>query len=120
MAPMLGLPVASFTVPLCISGIAPGDDGRPLVWPAIFVPRLASIVNRSSNMFTLIALGVGVAYAIASPRRSCRKLSAALRGMNGHPDVYLKPRRYRHSCFLLGQVLELRPRAKRRAPSVLC
>ena len=39
-------------------------------WP-FFARGWQSIVNRSLNMFTLIALGVGVAYATASSRRSC-------------------------------------------------
>ncbi len=73
----------------------------------------ASIVNRAMNMFTLIALGTGVAYvysliAILFPGI----FPASLRGMSGRPDVYFEAAAAIVTLVLLGQVLELRARSR--------
>jgi len=81
-------------------------------WP-FFERGWASIVNRSSNMFTLIALGVGVAYAYSVAATLVpQAFPAALRGMNGHPDVYFEAAAAIVTLVLLGQVLELRARGQ--------
>jgi len=81
-------------------------------WP-FFQRGWASIVNRSTNMFTLIAMGTGVAYlysviATAYPQIFPR----AFRGMSGLPDVYFEAAAAITTLVLLGQVLELRARSR--------
>src|SRR6202011_2200694 len=81
-------------------------------WP-FFVRGWASIVNRSSNMFTLIALGVGVAYSYSvAATLAPGGFPEALRGMHGHPDVYFEAAAAIVTLVLLGQVLELRARGQ--------
>jgi Cu+-exporting ATPase len=72
-----------------------------------------SIVNRSTNMFTLIAMGTGVAYlyslvAIVFPQI----FPASFRDMSGTPPVYFEAAAAIVTLVLLGQVLELRARSR--------
>jgi len=72
-----------------------------------------SIVNRSLNMFTLIAIGTGVAYlyslvAVFSPGI----FPAAFRGAHGEVGVYFEAAAVITALVLLGQVLELKARSK--------
>jgi len=72
----------------------------------------ASVVNRSTNMFTLIAMGTGVAYlyslvAVLLPGI----FPASFRDMNGLPPVYFEASAAIVTLVLLGQVLELRARS---------
>ena len=81
-------------------------------WP-FFQRGWTSLVNRSTNMFTLIALGVGVAYlyslaAVLAPSR----FLAGPNGMEGQPDVYFEAAAAIIALVLLGQVLELRARSQ--------
>ncbi len=81
-------------------------------WP-FFVRGWASIVNRSLNMFTLIALGAGAAYvysvaAVVAPG----VFPASFRGMDGKPGLYFEAAAVIIVLVLLGQVLELRARAR--------
>jgi Cu+-exporting ATPase len=90
--------------------------GTPVVlwggWP-FFVRGWASIVARSLNMFTLIALGVGVAYAYSLVAALVPEvLPEAFRSAHGAPDVYLEPAAVITVLVLLGQVLELRARSR--------
>jgi len=81
-------------------------------WP-FFVRGWASVVNRSSNMFTLIALGVGVAYTYSvAATLAPSAFPGALRGMGGRPDVYFEAAAAIVTLVLLGQVLELRARGQ--------
>jgi Cu+-exporting ATPase len=81
-------------------------------WP-FFQRGWASLVNRSTNMFTLIAMGTGVAYGyslIATMRPQI--FPADFRGMNGQPEVYFEAAAAITTLVLLGQVLELRARSR--------
>ncbi len=81
-------------------------------WP-FFQRGWASIVNRSTNMFTLIAMGTGVAYVyslIATAFPGIFPLS--FREMNGTPAVYFEAAAAITTLVLLGQVLELRARSR--------
>jgi P-type Cu+ transporter len=81
-------------------------------WP-FFVRGWASVVNRSANMFTLIALGVGVAYLYSVAATVAPQLfPAAFRGMGGRPDVYFEAAAAIVTLVLLGQVMELRARGQ--------
>jgi P-type Cu+ transporter len=73
----------------------------------------ASIINRSLNMFTLIAVGTGTAYAysviaVLFPRL----LPDSFIGHHGVPAVYFEASAAITTLVLLGQVLELRARSQ--------
>jgi Cu+-exporting ATPase len=73
----------------------------------------ASVVNRSPNMFTLIALGVGAAYGFSVVATAVPGLfPAAFRGADGAVAVYFEPAAVIVVLVLLGQVLELRARSR--------
>jgi Cu+-exporting ATPase len=73
----------------------------------------ASIVNRSLNMFTLIAIGVGTAYAYSVGATLFPELfPASFRGHAGEVGVYFDAAAVITTLVLLGQVLELRARSK--------
>ena len=72
-----------------------------------------SIVNRSTNMFTLIALGTGVAYLYSLIATLFPSIfPASFRSMGDRPDVYFEAAAAIVTLVLLGQVLELRARSK--------
>jgi len=79
-------------------------------WP-FFQRGWASIVNRSLNMFTLIAMGTGTAYAYSVVATVAPGIfPPAFRGPSGHPEVYFETSAVIVTLVLLGQVLELRAR----------
>ena len=80
-------------------------------WP--FFDRFwSSLVNRSPNMFTLIGLGVGVAYAYSVVGTLLPNIfPPALRSMDGLVPVYFEAAAVITTLVLLGQVLELRARS---------
>ena len=83
-------------------------------WP-FFQRGWASLVNRSLNMFTLIALGTGVAFAFSVFATLLPgALPESLRGGHGGAPVYFEPAAFIVTLVLLGQVLELRARARTR------
>ena len=72
-----------------------------------------SIVNRSLNMFTLIATGVGAAYLYSLAATLMPNLfPAGFREHNGEVAVYFEPAAVIVTLVLLGQVLELRARGQ--------
>ncbi|MCH7619946.1 MAG: heavy metal translocating P-type ATPase [Candidatus Marinimicrobia bacterium] len=72
-----------------------------------------SVVNRSPNMFTLIAIGTGVAYLYSLVATFFPELfPSAFRGENGEVGVYYEAAAVIITLVLLGQVLELRARSK--------
>jgi Cu+-exporting ATPase len=73
----------------------------------------ASIVNRSTNMFTLIAIGTGAAYLYSFVATLAPSLfPSAMRSMNGFPPIYFEAAAAITTLVLLGQVLELRARSR--------
>ena len=81
-------------------------------WP-FFVRGWQSIVNSSLNMFTLIGLGVAVAYvfsviAVIAPQL----FPPSFRGHGGAVPVYFEAAAVITTLVLLGQVLELRARSQ--------
>jgi len=80
-------------------------------WP-FFQRGWASIVNRSANMFTLIALGSGAAYLFSAFSMLFPQLLPASGGMDGAPPVYFEAAAGIITLVLLGQVLELRARSR--------
>ena len=81
-------------------------------WP-FFQRGWASIVNRSSNMFTLIAVGTGVAYLYSLIATVAPGLfPESSRDIGGYPPVYFEAAAAIVTLVLLGQVLELRARSR--------
>ncbi|KKC34507.1 haloacid dehalogenase [Devosia psychrophila] len=81
-------------------------------WP-FFDRGLASLRNRSLNMFTLIAMGVGVAWLYSMVATLMPGIfPASMREMDGAVPVYFEAAAVITALALLGQVLELRAREK--------
>ena len=81
-------------------------------WP-FFVRGGASVRSRNLNMFTLIALGTGVAWLYSVAATLAPGLfPAALRGPEGAVAVYFEAAAVITVLVLLGQVLELRARER--------
>jgi Cu+-exporting ATPase len=72
-----------------------------------------SVVHRSFNMFTLIALGTGTAYLYSVLATLIPQIfPATFRGASGQIDVYFEPATVIIALVLLGQVMELRARSQ--------
>ena len=81
-------------------------------WP-FFVRGWQSLLTRNLNMFTLIALGTGVAYLYSIVATLAPQLfPAAFRGHGGTVAVYFEAAAVITVLVLLGQVLELRARER--------
>ncbi|MEZ5967511.1 MAG: copper-translocating P-type ATPase [Hyphomonas sp.] len=124
---MLSVPLLAITMGEMIPGISlPGAMKTPAFnwvqaalatpvvawcgWP-FFVRGWRSIVNRSPNMFTLIALGTGVAYAYSLAATVIPGLfPETLRGPDDRVPVYFESAAVITTLVLMGQVLELRAR----------
>ncbi len=79
-------------------------------WP-FFERGWASLKTRNLNMFTLIALGVGVAWTYSVVATVAPHLfPTAFRGSHGAVAVYFEAAAVITTLVLLGQVLELRAR----------
>jgi P-type Cu+ transporter len=126
----------ALTIPVLLVGMADFIPGRPLeqlasarVWtwfeliagtPVVlwggwpfFVRGWQSLVNRSLNMFTLIALGVGVAYFYSLVAALFPEIfPESFRGESGGAAVYFEAAAAIVTLVLLGQVLELRARSQ--------
>ncbi|MCP3413344.1 heavy metal translocating P-type ATPase [Bradyrhizobium brasilense] len=78
-----------------------------------FVRGWQSLVTRNLNMFTLIAMGTGVAYVYSVVATLAPQLfPPAFRDMHGAVAVYFEAAAVITVLVLLGQVLELRARAQ--------
>ncbi|MGD0730013.1 MAG: heavy metal translocating P-type ATPase [Terracidiphilus sp.] len=78
-----------------------------------FVRGWQSVVHRSLNMFTLIALGTGSAYLYSVVATLVPQVfPATFRGGAGQIDVYFEPAAVIVALVLLGQVMELRARSQ--------
>jgi Cu+-exporting ATPase len=100
-----------------------GAEVRPLIelllaspiclwaaWP-FFTRAWTSIRNRRLNMFTLIGLGVAVAYSYSLVAALFPSIfPAQFRDQNGHVAVYFEAAGVIVALVLMGQVLELRAR----------
>jgi Cu+-exporting ATPase len=126
---------AALSLPLLILGMSefiPGDPVRTFVgvraatwvslvlatpvvlwggWP-FFVRFWYSLVNRSLNMFTLIGLGVGVAYIYSVIATVVPQIFPhSFRDHLGNVPVYFEAAAVITTLVLLGQVLELKARS---------
>src|SRR6185436_7285107 len=71
-----------------------------------------SLVNRSLNMFTLIALGIGAAYGFSVVALFLPQAFPPAAGHAGKPAIYFEAAAVITVLVLLGQVLELRARQR--------
>ena len=123
-APLLAIAMSSMLAPRAFKGstataILPWLElilATPVVlwcgWP-FFERGWASLVNRSTNMFTLIAMGTGVAYLFSVVATLFPQIfPPSFRTMGNRPDVYFEAAAAIVTLVLLGQVLELRARSQ--------
>ncbi|HKA23882.1 MAG TPA: heavy metal translocating P-type ATPase [Candidatus Eisenbacteria bacterium] len=114
---------AGLTAPLvgvAMLGLGTGSEELALATPVVlwggwpfFVRGWQSIVNRSLNMFTLIGLGVAVAYLYSLVAAVAPGLfPASFQDARGHVAMYFEAAAMIVTLVLLGQVLELRARAQ--------
>jgi Cu+-exporting ATPase len=80
-------------------------------WP-FFQRGWQSIVNRSLNMFTLIAIGIGTAYFYSAVVMLLPQIFPASFQTHGRIPIYFEAAAVITVLVLLGQVLELRARAR--------
>jgi Cu+-exporting ATPase len=81
-------------------------------WP-FFVRGWQSLVNRSLNMFTLIGLGVSVAYVFSVVAKLFPEIfPPSFRDSMGEVPLYFEAAAAITTLVLLGQVLELRARSQ--------
>jgi Cu+-exporting ATPase len=81
-------------------------------WP-FFQRGWQSLVNRSLNMFTLIAMGTGVAYLFSAVAVIAPGIfPESFRGPGGQVGVYFEAAAVIITLVLLGQVLELKARER--------
>lgn len=85
-------------------------------WP-FWKRAWASFQNHSANMFTLIALGVGVSYLYSLVIVALPSLMAETQYPERTRDIYVEPAAFITVLVLLGQVMELR--ARRRTGSAI-
>jgi Cu+-exporting ATPase len=78
-------------------------------WP-FFQRGWTSILNRRLNMFTLIALGSGVAYGYSLVATLAPNIFPESIRQHGRPELYFETAAFIVTLVLLGQVLELRAR----------
>ena len=98
-SPMLELALAT---PVCVWA----------AWP-FYVRAVQSVKNRSLNMFTLIGLGVGVAFGYSVVAALFpRVFPPSFRDESGEVGVYFEAAVVIVTLILLGQVLELRARSR--------
>ena len=79
-------------------------------WP-FFVRGWQSVINHSLNMFTLIAIGTGLAYAFSVVATMLPEIfPLSFRDSAGKVDIYFEAAAVIVTLILLGQVMELRAR----------
>jgi Cu+-exporting ATPase len=128
IAALLSLPVFALTMGDMVLGMGLGGRvdlrvtnwiglalSTPVVlwagWP-FFERGWASIVNRSPNMFTLIAAGVGAAYGFSVVAALAPGLFPEGFQVHGVVETYFDTAVVITTLVLLGQVLELRARGR--------
>jgi len=78
-----------------------------------YVRAVQSVINKSLNMFTLIGLGVSVAYIYSVIGVLFPEIfPAAMRGADGAVGVYFEAAAVIVTLILLGQVMELKARSQ--------
>lgn len=115
MGPMVGLEVANWIGPRVSSWLELVLATPVVLWAAqpFFHRGLQSVVNRSPNMWTLIAIGVGAAYVYSVVATLFPGLfPEQFRGHGGTVPVYFEAAAVIVALVFLGQVLELKARQR--------
>jgi len=115
MGPMVGLPVRAWLGAQVATWIELVLATPVVLWAAMpfFQRGWKSIVNRSPNMWTLIAIGVGVAYAYSVVATLFPGLfPPQFRGADGAVPVYFESAAVIVTLIFVGQLLELKARAR--------
>lgn len=123
-APVFAIGMAEFLPGAALERLAPMSTlvwvqfalSSPVVlwgaWP-FFVRAWQSLVNRSLNMFTLIGLGVAVAYVFSVIATVFPGIFPhSFRGHGGNVPVYFEAAAVITTLVLVGQVLELKARGQ--------
>jgi Cu+-exporting ATPase len=123
-APLVVMVMGGFIPGIKIDSLVPMEIRRwvelvlatPVVlWGGLpfFIRGWQSIVNRSPNMFTLIGLGVSVAYIYSIVAALLPGIfPASFRGESGEVAMYFEAAAVIVTLVLLGQVLELKARSQ--------
>jgi P-type Cu+ transporter len=120
-APVFAVATAEMTAPALVGGLSATARlwiqlvlSAPVVlwggWP-FFVRGWQSLVTRSLNMFTLIAMGTGTAFAYSVLAVLFPEALPHAMRHGGVPPVYFEAAAVITTLVLLGQVLELRARS---------
>ncbi|MEK1890144.1 MAG: heavy metal translocating P-type ATPase [Phyllobacterium sp.] len=115
MGPMLGLPIRSWLGESLAVWVEFALATPVVLWAAIpfFERAWSSFVNRSPNMWTLIAIGVGAAYAFSVVATIFPDIFPhSFRGHGGMVPVYFEAAAVIVALVFLGQVLELKARER--------
>ncbi|MGH6859018.1 MAG: heavy metal translocating P-type ATPase [Phyllobacterium sp.] len=115
MGPMLGLPLRAWIGEPLATWLELALATPVVLWAALpfFERALASFVNRSPNMWTLIAIGVGAAYLFSIVATLMPDIFPhALRMHGGAVPVYFEAAAVIVTLVFLGQVLELKARER--------
>ncbi len=115
MGPMLGLPIRDWIGDRVAAWLEFALATPVVIWAAIpfFRRGYESFVNRSPNMWTLISIGVGTAYAYSVVATLFPDLFPhQFRGHGGSVPVYFEAAAVIVALVFLGQVLELRARER--------
>ena len=115
MGPMLGLPVRDWIGERTAAWLELVLATPVVLWAAVpfFVRGYQSFVNRSPNMWTLISIGVGTAYAYSVIATLFPDIFPhQFRGHGEAVPVYFEAAAVIVALVFLGQVLELRARER--------
>lgn len=110
-----GNPIGNYMSPFQINWLQFILSTPVVLWGGwLFYERgYQSIVNRSLNMFTLIAMGTGAAYFFSVLATLFPDIFPnSFRGESGQVDVYFEAAAVITTLVLLGQVLELKARSR--------
>jgi len=109
-----GDPVRTLVAPRSLTWISLALASPVVLWGGwpFFVRGWQSILNRSLNMFTLIGLGIAVAYVYSVIAALVPQIfPASFRDAMGNVPVYFEAAAVITTLVLLGQVLELKARS---------
>ena len=115
MGPHLGLPLHNWIAPRTLQWIEAALAVPVIAWCGrpFFERAVASFKNRSPNMWTLIGIGTGTAFVYSVIALLAPNLfPEALRGHGGTVPVYFEASAIIILLVLVGQILELRARAR--------
>jgi P-type Cu+ transporter len=115
MGPMIGLPVRQWIGETVATWLELVLATPVVLWAArpFFKRGWSSILNRSPNMWTLIAIGVGAAFGFSIAATVAPGLfPPSFRNLGGSVPVYFEAAAVIIALVFLGQVLELRARER--------